>query len=242
MRLIGHRGCPTHAPENTTAAVRRAAPHVDAVEVDARRCATGEVVVFHDETVDELTRASGRVDRLPWSRLRALRVRRRSTEEDATAETATDEAVDPAGDDEDTIPLLSDLLAAVPGDLSVVVELKVEGLADDVVPLARDADPDVLVSSFEPAALREVRDRAPDLPVAPLFVDDWDHGLALARDLDADAVHPHVEAVGAERVAAAHDAGLSVDAWTVRSADEVAPLRAAGVDGVIADSWTVLDG
>lgn len=239
MRLVGHRGCPDHAPENTIDAVRTAAPHVDAVEVDARRCATGEVVVFHDERLDRLTRASGRVAETPWRTLRDLRVRGPGDDVDRDGTGAADGEGASAGD---AVPRLADLLAAVPDDVAVNVELKTDGLAGDVVALARAADQRVFVSSFEADRLRAVRERDPALPVAALVVDDWEGGLALARELDADYLHPHHATVTADRVATARAAGLTVNAWTVRSPDEVPPLRAAGVDGVVADSWTVLDG
>jgi len=49
MQVIGHRGCADVYPENTVRAVTRAANFLDAVEVDVRRCGSGELVVFHDE-------------------------------------------------------------------------------------------------------------------------------------------------------------------------------------------------
>jgi glycerophosphoryl diester phosphodiesterase len=236
MRLVGHRGCPDHAPENTIAAVRHAAPHVDAVEVDARRCATGEVVVFHDDTVDRVTDATGRVDGLPWSTLRDLRVRRA----DGGDDDGGDAGDGGDGGDDATVPLLGDLLAAVPDDVAVNVELKTDGLAADVVDAAAAVANDVFVSSFDPDALRTVRavDGGDDVPLAALFVDEWDAGVALADELDAAYLHPHLESVTGERVDRAHAAGLAVNAWTVRDADEVPSLRTAGVDGVVADSWT----
>ena len=61
MRLIAHRGFAAVHPENTVRAVRAAARVADAVEVDVRRCATGELVVIHDATVDRVTDGTGPV-------------------------------------------------------------------------------------------------------------------------------------------------------------------------------------
>ena len=48
--VIGHRGASAHATENTLGAFERAARDgADGVELDVLCCATGEVVVFHDD-------------------------------------------------------------------------------------------------------------------------------------------------------------------------------------------------
>src|SRR5690242_9583382 len=48
--VLGHRGASAEAPENTLAAFRLAlAQGADGVELDVWRCASGEVVVAHDE-------------------------------------------------------------------------------------------------------------------------------------------------------------------------------------------------
>lgn len=237
MRVIAHRGCPDRGPENTVAAVRRAAPHVDAVEVDVRRCATGEVVVFHDTTLGRLLShpdgrpARGRLDATDWTDLSALRV----------------------GDSDEPVPRFADLVEAVADlGLGLNVELKETGLAADVAATLDGFDGDVIVSSFDAAALREMRDVA-DYPVAPLVdsrpfgldLGAWDRALAVAADLDAAAVHPAAGLLSsaadpAARVETAHDAGLAVDVWTVTRSASASTLRAAGVDGLIVDDWAVV--
>jgi len=102
MQVIGHRGCADVYPENTVRAVTRAANFLDAVEVDVRRCGSGELVVFHDETVDRLTDASGRLADVAWAELQEL---------------------DVLGSGE-LIPRLETVLAAVPDGVELQVELK----------------------------------------------------------------------------------------------------------------------
>lgn len=51
--IFAHRGASAYAPENTLAAFRLAAEQgVEAIELDAKLTADGEVVVIHDMTVD----------------------------------------------------------------------------------------------------------------------------------------------------------------------------------------------
>lgn len=60
--ILGHRGSPTEAPENTLVSLRRALDlGLDGVEYDLQPCATGEPVLLHDETLDRTTDGSGPV-------------------------------------------------------------------------------------------------------------------------------------------------------------------------------------
>src|SRR5262245_51611322 len=69
--VIGHRGASARAPENSVEAFARARTDgADGVELDVLCCATGEVVVFHD---DDLVRLAGRPERIDALSLAALR-------------------------------------------------------------------------------------------------------------------------------------------------------------------------
>jgi len=212
MRVIGHRGCPALAPENTLAAFEAAATRLDWVELDVRRCDSGELVVFHDETLDRVTGASGRVAETSLAELQALTV----------------------GDSEESVPTLAAVFDALPDRVAVNVELKEAGLADDLAAVVGEAEHEILVSSFDAEALREVRE-ATALPVAFLFAADWAESLSVAADLDCAAVHPHYDLLSSARVDEAHDRGFEVNAWTVPDREVVRRLREYGVDGVVVD-------
>src|SRR6266542_5407411 len=71
--VLGHRGASAEAPENTLASFRLAlAQGADGVELDVRRCATGEVVVVHDEDLSRVGGAPLRVADSPLGALRAV--------------------------------------------------------------------------------------------------------------------------------------------------------------------------
>ena len=216
VTVIGHRGCPDRAPENTVAAFENAAPHVDWVEFDVRECGSGELVVFHDETTERLLGVEGRVAELSLAALGEHGV---------------------AGSDE-PVATLSEVLAAVPNEVGCIVELKQTGIADRVAKRCRAVANDVLVSSFSTDALAEYA-AVGDAPLAHPVMDDWETGLDRVLDAGCDAIHPQYELLVAQpdRVAAAHDHGLTVYAWTIRDPEPVDALRAAGVDGLIADDW-----
>ncbi|HEX9103648.1 MAG TPA: glycerophosphodiester phosphodiesterase [Polyangia bacterium] len=219
--VIAHRGASADAVENTLAAFRRARQDgADGVELDVMRCATGEVVVFHDDDLERLAKRPGLVRATPFGALREI---------------------DLGGGER--IPLLDEVLEEL-GPLLVNVELKSQsrlrddGLASSVAGILRRhaARARTLVSSFDPLLLARFRLRAPDLATGLLFAHD--QSLPLRRALAAPllrptALHPEAALVDAERVRAWHARGYALNVWTVDEAAELRLLAALGVDGVI---------
>lgn len=218
MRLIAHRGFAGKHPENTLRAVRSAAGCADEVEIDVRRCDSGELVVIHDASVDRVTDGSGPVCRHSLAELRNLRVL----------------------DTDETVPTLEEVLDAVPPTVGVNIELKEVGLADDAVRLARAADPQVCVSSFHANELEGCRGADCAVPRAYLFDGEPDQAMEFARELDCSFVHPSLDCCSERLVGDAHAAGMSVNVWTVLEAAEAERLADLGADGVIADFADVL--
>ena len=69
----GHRGASFEAPENTLAAFELArAQGADGIELDVQRCASGEVVVLHDESLGRTTGFAGLVAETRWAFLKTL--------------------------------------------------------------------------------------------------------------------------------------------------------------------------
>jgi len=213
VREIAHRGYAGRNAENTLGAVRAAAETADAVEVDVRRCAD-DLVVCHDETVERVAGVEGRIEDISAADLDAL-------------------SVFGSGDG---VPRLAAVLDAVPADVDFVLELKEQGIAADVLALAAGVDNDVLVSAFDPETLREARGAAPEVPRAYLTEGSPTRSVETARELGCDAVHPRADLCLRSRIVGrAHDAGLSVAAWTVKSRLVAWLLVRRGVDGLITD-------
>jgi glycerophosphoryl diester phosphodiesterase len=225
--VLGHRGASGDAPENTLAAFRLAmAQGADGVELDAWRCATGEVVVFHDEDARRIAGAPLAIPEAPLAAIRAL---------DAGAwrgEAFRGERV----------PLLDEVLDALPGAV-VNVELKSRRdgdlrLAGAVarVLAARGGADRVVVSSFDWRLLAAFRRAAPDVPVGLLFEGShaWRLRAAIAvLLLRPAALHPEAPLATAERVRAWRARGLAANVWTVDEDAEVARLCDAGAAAIV---------
>ena len=66
FRVIAHRGASAHAPENTLPAFEKAvAMGAGEIELDVRFSSDEEIVVFHDDQLDQKTALQGRVRHYP---------------------------------------------------------------------------------------------------------------------------------------------------------------------------------
>lgn len=69
---VGHRGLPTHAPEETLATFNACIDLRVGVELDVRRTRDGQLVCLHDPTVDRTTDGKGKLADLSLRELRRL--------------------------------------------------------------------------------------------------------------------------------------------------------------------------
>jgi glycerophosphoryl diester phosphodiesterase len=199
--IWAHRGASAIEPENTLEAFRAAkALGADGVELDVRRSRDSALVIRHDATLSD-----GRI-------IHELGV----------------------GDLPPEVPLLDAALDACDG-MVVNIEIKnvqvdidfdpSQFLAEAVVALVqeRKAHGDVVVSCFGLDAIDRVRALDPSIPTGYLTSATWDQVTSLQRAIDGGhtAFHPYHLVVNRELVVRAHDAGLTVNTWTVDEPDRI---------------------
>ncbi len=229
-RIIAHRGARGHAPENTHAAFNLAyRMGADGIELDVQCCASGEVVVIHDDTVDRTSDGTGAVATLSLSRLREFDFGR------FYGPTFAGER----------IPTLLEVIEGLPARAIINVEIKNKGTKTNgeeigVADLVRRMDlyGRVLVSSFNPFVLRRMRRVDRRVPIAylyeaksPLFL----RPLPVRTLLHPQALHPDFRVVTRRMVLAAHRRGYEVNTWTVNDPADLARMVACGVDSIITD-------
>lgn len=216
---FGHRGARGHEPENTVRSMRRALElGADGVELDVH-FVDGHLVVIHDDTLDRTTNGHGRLMDKSFAHLRSL----------------------DAGLGE-RIPTLAEIFDAVNRRAIVNVELKGPDTAAPVAALIADyvghrgwRYEDFLVSSFDPVPLQEVRRLCPQIRLGALTVKAPRDLAPLVEDLQAWSLHAGKDCVTPKLVEDAHRFGLKLFVFTVNEPEEIASMRALGVDGVFSD-------
>ncbi len=215
--LIGHRGAPSMAPENTMASFRAALDAgLDGLEIDVHRTRDGVLAVHHDPvTVDGVDLAT-----VDWSDLQTHHPE---------------------------ISRLEDVFALMESysNRYLNIELKSrfpfsdgreQALAEALEAWMHEAAARAWISCFDPLALVKLKRLGVEASLALLV---WrEDGLEipdLIPTLDISGVHVEQRLATTDRVAQWHAAGLYVCAWTVNSAAAARELAGAGVDGIIGD-------
>lgn len=147
-RNFAHRGLHTRdkrIPENSLAAFEAAASAGYGIELDVQLSSDGQVVVFHDNTLDRVCGIRSRVDEKTYDELHASSL---------------------CGTGE-TIPLFSDVLQCIRGRGPLIVELKTgkhnRELCRKTLRLLRGYKGDVCIESFDPRIVMWFRFHAPKL-------------------------------------------------------------------------------
>ena len=145
---FAHRGLHSRdktVPENSLEAFRLAAREGYGIELDVQLSKDGQVVVFHDDTLDRVCGVHARVDEKTYEELKQLSL---------------------CGT-EHTIPLFSDVLAVIRGRGPLIVELKTgrrnRELCEKTHALLESYRGDVCIESFNPFIVTWFRLHAPDL-------------------------------------------------------------------------------
>jgi glycerophosphoryl diester phosphodiesterase len=169
--ILGHRGAPREAPENTLASLRRALElGLDGVEYDLHARASGEAVLIHDETLERTTSGKGPVAELTLPELAGI---------DAGSSFSKEFAGEPLPLFEEALDLPGNRAGTFPQHM---IEIKDPGLVAEVAralgTLARPLT--VRVASFHRRVCLEARDCG--LPTMLLTTEARAEDLAFVRD------------------------------------------------------------
>ncbi len=179
--VFAHRGFGDLAPDNSLYAVEQALEAgMDGVDVDGQLTRDGELVIFHDLSVDRLTSDSGRV-------------------RDKTLQEMVALDLGPGFDSSITgayVRAFEDFVRTVKGRGILMVELKVPGFrptgieqrAVDII-RRHAAHDDVVLSSFNPFVLYRLKQIDPEVRTAFIFMDtNWNPEL-IAEIKEGDLVN-----------------------------------------------------
>jgi len=228
--LFAHRGASVYAPENTMAAFHLAEQQgANAIELDVKLSADGQVVVIHDPMVDRTTDGTGRVSALSLAALKEL---------DAGAFFSEQYRGE-------RIPTLDDIFAVFGKRLFINVELSNyttarDNLVESVVELVNrhGLHEWILFSSFFPWNLSKVARLLSDVPrgllAPPGLLGSWSRSFGFAFG-SYQALHPHMKDVSPEQVQRVHRLKRRIHVWTVNAAHDIRSLMDWGVDGIMTD-------
>ncbi len=220
VQLFGHRGAKGHAPENTVLSVQKALTFdVDGIEIDVFRCQSGEIVVFHDKSLDKLTNGSGKIEEKTLRQLSTLKVL-----------------------GSEPIPTLDKIIGVINGSARLNIELKGKNTAEGVFNIMKKAieggrwkADQLFVSSFDWEELRDFKKLTNEFGIAVLTDKNPLDAIPVARELNAFAINPKHSHLTQDIINDIHREGFEIHTWTVNNKNRIEELISWGVDGIITD-------
>ncbi len=224
--IIAHRGETSHAIENTLPAIEAAMRlgvdgmgGVDGVEVDLQLTHDGEVVVFHDDTLQRLAGRKEKISQLSLQEIKKIRL----------------------GDT--TIPTLKELLDLTGQKILLNLELKSPSLftgdlEEKVTALLQEfkAQDSILISSFHPIALLRMKRKMPSLRLGTLFEKKLFWHQKLFPLIHPFSINAPLAAVSPKLVEQTHHEKRRLFVWTVNDENDIKKCVDANVDGIITDN------
>ncbi|MBW2976807.1 glycerophosphodiester phosphodiesterase [Candidatus Woesearchaeota archaeon] len=211
--IIGHRGSPLEAPENTVSSVKKAIKAgADGVEIDVQKTKDSSIVVIHDEKVDRTTGGKGFVKNLTLKEIKKLKIK------------SSDER----------IPLLQEIIDAAKGKAKLIVEIKEKGIENKVVEIIEKNNivDDVYVISFYHKVAGNVKKINSKIKTGILFAGNPVDSAALARSANADLLSVHYKPVDREMVDNAHKSKLKIFVWNIDTTEDLKNMISLNVDGI----------
>jgi glycerophosphoryl diester phosphodiesterase len=229
-RVIGHRGAAACAPENTLAGFRQArALNCNWVEFDVRLTADGQPILLHDNRLERTTSGRGKVGACALAAVR---------QHDAGGWFGPSFAGERVPTLEEALTLLAELGLGANVELKATRGREAETgavVADLLVRLGPSVLPELLISSFKPAALAAAGLRAPRISRGILFRAVPKSWRAVAEGLGCTTIHADHQHLYPRLVAEISAAEYPLLAYTVNDPGRAKALFGWGVTSVFSD-------
>ncbi|MEW6622011.1 MAG: glycerophosphodiester phosphodiesterase [Bacillota bacterium] len=227
-RLLGHRGVPGEAPENTLVSFKRALDlGIGGVELDVQLSRDGHLVVCHDETLDRTTSGRGYIKDITLTEMKKL---------DAGSWFHKRYACE-------QVPVLEEVLDLFKGqDFLLNIEIKsgiilYPGIEEKLIKVMEDYKvmDKCIVSSFNHYSLVKIKELCPAVKIGLLYyaglVDPWEYALRLK----AYSLHPFYPSVTEAMIKKSAAQGIKVIPFPVNKEKLIKTFLEWGVEYVITD-------
>ncbi len=225
---FAHRGFTAKAPENSLAAFQAAIDlGVDGIELDVRTCKTGEVVVFHDPTLNRMTTGRGFVKNKTLTELKKIKIK--SDNPDINHQ----------------IPTLEEVIEFVNEQAILNVEIKTKGLPKDhiedkVMAILEQygIGYNTILSSFNPLVIRRLK-KIDDQIITGFLIDKnftvRYSEIPLTKLSGAKAIHLENDLARDSLIRKIQAFGFYCLIWNVNKPNEMQHLIDLDINGIITD-------
>jgi len=206
-----------HSTENTIESVSKALDlHCDMIEIDVFKIKSGELVVFHDDTLDRITNAQGNIESYTLKELEDVVVGGKHR-----------------------IPTLEEVIDVIGRKAVLNIELKGSNTAVDTHRIIQDflkrgwSYDDSILSSFKWEELKIAYTLDSSLPLAVLTEKQPEDAIEFALSIKAKAINPYHKLLNDKNSTLIKKANLKIYPWTVNELPDIERMKRLKVDGII---------
>lgn len=214
--VYAHRGASEYAPENTLQSFYLGVQMgANGIETDVQKTKDGVLILFHDDTLERVTGAKGKVCDYTFDQLANLLVKR--------------------GDKSDKIITLEEFLIKFGWkDLTFAIELKSSGVAKESIDLIKKykVENKCIITSFNFQNLKEAFDYAPRLRIGYLVQKIDSEVLEQIKEIKLTEICPCVDIIDKDFVKEWNDKGYDVRAWGIANENLMKYAYECGVCGM----------
>ena len=222
MINYAHRGASEYAPENTLCAFYLGLLHgANGIETDVQKTKDGELVLFHDNVLDDKTNGSGRICDHTLEQLRKLQVYGKCTTGFY-----------------DRIVTLHEFLEKFSGyHIRFAIELKGADVEKETLAMVKDYGvmEKTTFTSFRFEYIQKIKELDEQARVGWLTSETDDKAICRLLEIGGEEFAPKAELVTPEFIKKCREAGLGVRAWGVTNVLLMKKMCQLGVDGMTVD-------
>jgi len=214
-----HRGASEYAPENTLASFYLGLMQgANGIETDVRKTKDGVLVLFHDNTLDRVTDASGAVSDYTWEELKKAKVYGNSTK----------------GFYDRIVTLREFLEKFAHYDIKFAIELKGADVEAETLAMAKEFGimEKTTFTSFTFDYIAKIKALDPAARVGWLTSATTDEAMEQLLQIGGEEMAPKAELITEEMMEKWRNAGLGVRAWGVSGVALMKKMCQLGVDGM----------
>lgn len=220
MLKIGHRGACGYVAENTIESIEKAIElGVDGIEIDIFKCKSGELVLFHDQTLSNLVGRPEKIEKLTLEELSECLINNKYS-----------------------IPTLKKVLEKFKTPLFVNIELKgvdtavsTSNMLNKFISKEKWQESSFIISSFQWKELEKLREVNKTIPIGILIdrkktIND---AIEFANVINAQAIHPYFTLLNKKNVKKIKNNNFKIFTWTVNNKKDIEYIRMLNIDGII---------
>ena len=220
MLKIGHRGACGYVAENTIESIDKAIElGVDGIEIDVFKCKSGELVLFHDQTLSNLVGRPERIEKLTLEELSECLINHKYS-----------------------IPTLKKVLEKFTTPLFINIELKgvdtavsTSNMLNEFISKEKWQESSFIISSFQWKELEKLREVNKTIAIGVLIdrkktIND---AIEFANAINAQAIHPYFTLLNKKNVKKIKNNNFKIFTWTVNNKKDIEYIRMLNIDGII---------